>query len=149
MNTLLSRSGLLPSVIDEMFNKDRFFDFDLFNGGTMLPARWVPAVNILEMPKEFKITFSVPGMAKNDFKINVENEVLTVSAEKKEEKRENNERFTRREYWYGSFKRSFNLPEGLNGEKIDAHYEDGILSLMLPKKDEFMKKSKVKEIAVH
>ena len=150
MTTLVKRNGGLFPSFSDLFDTDRFFDSDLFSfgGGMQIPSRWVPAVNIMESPKEFKFTLSAPGMKKSDFKIHVENDVLTISAEKKEESKEEKENYTRREFFYGSFKRSFNLPEGVNGEKIDAHYENGILALTLPKKEEFMKKSKVKEIAV-
>ena len=90
---------------------------------------------------------AVPGMKKEDFKVNVENDVMTISAEKKEEKKEEKEHFTRREYYYGSFERSFTLPSNSNPSKIEARYEDGVLKFFIPKVD-IQKKNTMKEIKV-
>ena len=96
----------------------------------------MPAVNIKETSKEFSLEFAAPGFNKNDFKVNIENNVLTINANKEEEKNEENKRFTRREFSFNSFSRSFTLPENVNTDKIDAKYNDGILRLSVPKKEE-------------
>jgi HSP20 family protein len=96
----------------------------------------VPAVNILERKDDFIIELAVPGMNKNDFKLEVDKGVLSISAEKKEEVKDENERFTRKEFSYTSFKRSFSLPEHVNTENITAEYKDGVLMMVLPKKEE-------------
>lgn len=122
-----------PSVLSDFFDTDRFFN-----------TRWMerefeqtlPSVNIRENGKEFNIELAAPGFNKNDFKVNVEENVLTISAEKKEEKNVENERFTRKEFSYNTFSRSFTLPQIVNGDKIDAKYTDGILKLCIPKKEE-------------
>jgi HSP20 family protein len=80
------------------------------------------------------LELAAPGMDKKDFKVNVENGTLTISAEKKEESKEEKKNYTRREYSYSSFSRSFRLPENCTAEKIDAKYDNGILRVTLPKK---------------
>lgn len=107
----------------------------------------MPSVNITENGKEFRIELAAPGMSKNDFKVNVEDNVLTISAEKEEEKNDKNERYTRREFSYRSFTRSFRLPAEVRSENIEGKYEDGILKLSIPKKEE-SKKSPAKQIKV-
>ncbi|MGZ3920371.1 MAG: Hsp20/alpha crystallin family protein [Bacteroidia bacterium] len=122
-----------PSLLSDFFNADNFL------GNRWLEKEFdqtLPAVNIKENGKEFNIEFAVPGFNKTDFKINVEENVLTISAEKKEEKNEENDRFTRKEFSYNSFSRSFTVPQTVNAEKIDAKYTDGILKLEIPKKEE-------------
>ena len=136
--------NLIPSVFSDLLDTDRFFNTDWFEKEF---ASRVPAVNIKENGKEFKIELSVPGFSKNDFKVNVEGDILTIRAEKEEEKKEESERFTRKEFSYSSFSRSFTLPQAANGEKIDAKYENGVLRLALPKKEE-AKVSDKKEIKV-
>lgn len=124
---------LFPSLLSDFFETDRFFT-----------PRWVekefentiPSVNIKENGKEFNIEFAAPGFNKNDFKVNVEDNLLTISAERKEEKKEEDERFTRKEFSYNTFSRSFTLPQSVNAEKVDAKYADGILKLCIPKKEE-------------
>ncbi|MCH7411351.1 Hsp20/alpha crystallin family protein [Belliella sp. DSM 111904] len=100
-----------------------------------------------EGKNDFAIDFAVPGFKKSDFKITAENGILTISAEKQEEKNEEKKHFTRKEFSYESFIRSVQLPENSIPDKIDAKYEDGILKLMLPKKEASVVKEK-KEIKV-
>jgi HSP20 family protein len=107
----------------------------------------LPAVNILESEKDFQIEFNAPGFVKENFKIELEKNLLSVSAEHSVEINEENKNYTRREFSFSSFKRSFNLPETVNAEAIDAKYENGILRLMLPKKEEQIIKT-TKEIKV-
>ncbi|MDB5007608.1 MAG: hspA [Mucilaginibacter sp.] len=113
--------------------------------GDKLSSR-VPAVNIAETENEFQIELAAPGLKKEDFKINLEKNVLTVSADKKTEKVEEGKKFSKREYSYSSFTRSFTLPEIADYTKIDAAYTDGILKLNVAKKEEA--KFQSREIAV-
>jgi HSP20 family protein len=147
--TLVKRSNF-PSLLGErwlndFFDTDRFFDSDLLKMANV-PA--LPLVNITEEEKEFVVDLAVPGMTKKDFHIGIENGLLTISAEKKEEKEEVKKNFTRKEFSYNSFTRSFTLPENVNEEKIDANYENGILKIHLGKKV-LTKVTPKKEIAVH
>ena len=108
----------------------------------------VPAVNVAENKDEFQLALAAPGMKKNDFKIDIDGNVLTISAQLEEKKTEEGEKFTREEYNYSSFRRSFTVPEGVNKEKIEATYADGVLRLSLPKKEEAKKALITKHVAV-
>lgn len=100
-----------------------------------------PSVNIEEHDTHFLMSLAAPGLEKSDFNINMENNYLTISAEKKTENEEKSEgKFTRREFNYSSFKRSFQLDENIKQEGITATYENGVLSITLPKKEENWKK---------
>lgn len=135
---------LLPSVFDEFFRPmDEFFDRG-FLGRTFT----VPAVNIVENTDEFKLSLAVPGMKKNDFKIDIDGNLLTISAEVEVKKEEKKEEFTREEYNYSSFTRTFTLPDEVNREKIEAVYVDGVLNISLPKKEEAKKALITKHVAV-
>jgi HSP20 family protein len=92
----------------------------------------VPATNILEDEKQFEIQLAAPGMKKDDFSLNVENNVLSVSYEKKEDEKQE-DKFLRREFGMDSFTRSFSIPKTTDGEKISARYEQGILFISIPK----------------
>ena len=109
-------------------------------------AARVPAVNIAESENEFEVSLAAPGLKKDDFKINLEKDVLSVSAEKKTETTDESKKFTKREYSYQSFSRSFTLPESADHSKIDAAYTDGILTLTIAKKEEA--KIQSREIAI-
>lgn len=145
-NTALTKfTERTPFIFDEFFNPwNSFFDMDLFNGRVMT----MPAVNITDNKDDFMVSLAVPGMKKEDFNIDVEGSMITISCEKEEKKEEKEKKFTRKEYNYASFKRSFTLPVEVNKEKIEARYEDGILKLMLPKKEELKKLITSKHIAV-
>jgi len=110
----------------------RDFNNDLFTAETKSRGD-IPAVNIIEEEKQFVLELAVPGMKKEDFKINLENQVLTISKEEKEEKEEKKENYSRREFYFNSFSRSFSLPKIVVADKIKADYKDGILMLSLPK----------------
>ncbi len=99
------------------------------------------AVNIREDDKQFIIDLAVPGIDKKDLKIEINEDIITVSSEKKEENEESNDGFKRKEFSYSSFARSFYLPENVNKDKIQANYKDGVLSVALPKEVE--EKSKI------
>jgi HSP20 family protein len=134
---LIRRGESLPSVFNDFFKPwDRWFDT---NGGSWPNMVTVPAVNIMEKPDHFEISLAAPGMKKDDFNIDVEGNLLTISAESEQRKDEKDERRTRQEFNYTSFSRAFTLPDGVQKDKIDASYENGLLKLNLPKTDEARK----------
>ncbi len=106
-----------------------------------------PAVNIVEEKDSFKIEVAAPGLNKNDFHIELDNFVLTVSSIKEEKKEENNNKFTTREFNYASFNRSFTLPRTVKTDKINASHKDGILIITIPKKEEAIEKP-MRKIAI-
>lgn len=95
-----------------------------------------PAANIIDQNDSFVLEIAAPGMVKDDFKINLENNILSISAEVEDQKREEGKNYSRKEFYYGSFSRSFTLPKTIDLEKIQAEYEQGILKVTLPKKEE-------------
>lgn len=105
-----------------------------------------PAVNIVESENDFKIEMAVPGKNKEDFKIDVNENLLTISSEKSETKEEKEENYTRKEFSYQSFRRSFKLPEIADSDNTSANYVDGILKISVPKKEN--KKNGVKTITI-
>ena len=122
-----------PSFFDDFFTRD-LFDWPKSTVGTS-----VPAVNIKENTNGYEVEVAAPGLAKDDFHVELDNNVLTISSEKeiKNEEKDQEGNYTRREFSYTSFKRSFTLPNDVvDIEKIDAKYKDGVLKLMLPKKEE-------------
>lgn len=121
----------LPTLWEDFFNND-LFNFPSF----VATGTTVPAVNISETENEYLVEMAAPGMKKSDFNINLDNRVLTISSEKKEEKEEKEKNFTKKEFSYQSFERSFTLPETIDQEKIAAKYADGVLKVILPKKEE-------------
>jgi len=122
--------------LDDIFNRDLPSVFTSnFNTGISLPK-----VNIMETADAFIVDMAVPGLKKSDFQLNLDNQLLSISTELKEEKEHEEENYTRREFGYSSFKRTFTLPESVNEDKIDARYKDGILSIHLPKKEEAKQK---------
>ena|SRR5690606_5132075 len=129
--SLIKRSDwpslLRDSWLSDFFDNDRFFDSDL-------TKRSVPSVNILEKDKAFEIELAAPGLEKEDFKVTVDNGVLTISADKEEKKEEKENNYTRKEFSYTSFSRSFALPENVSDEDIKGNYQDGVLKLSIKKK---------------
>ncbi len=95
-----------------------------------------PAANIIENNDYFQLEIAAPGMTKEDFKINLENNILTISVELEDAKREEGINYSRREFYYGSFSRAFTLPKTIDTEKIRADYESGILKITLPKRED-------------
>ncbi len=94
----------------------------------------IPAVNVTENKDAFKLKVAAPGFKKEDFKLEMQNGYLTISGETKEEKEDKDEKYTRQEYRYSSFSRSFTLPENVKSDGISAEYADGVLKVVLPKK---------------
>ena len=126
-------SDVFDSLINDSRLNDRFINK-------------IPAVNIAETENEFHIELAVPGLKKEDFKISLDKNVLSVSAEKKVENVDESKKYSKREYSYNSFVRSFTLPETADAAKVDAEYTDGILKLNVAKKEEAKVQSR--EIAV-
>lgn len=118
-------------VFDEIFKSDI--------GAPAFPGQR-PLVNVAEHPTEFKLEVAAPGLTKEDFKISVEKDQLTLSTNKESKSEDTKENYSRREFNFTSFKRSFYLPETVNTEAIAANYESGILTLTLPKKEEAKEK---------
>ena len=151
MSLLVKTRATLPSLLSDLFDTGRLFPsvFDLdsdmmdINGGSIR----IPNSNIVENEKDFKIELAAPGLERKDFKVEVDNNILTISAEKEEEKKEDRKNYRRREFSYNSFSRSFTLPENSVPDRIDAKYENGILRLTLPKKEVTISKP-TKEIKV-
>jgi HSP20 family protein len=144
-------SNLSPfnNLFDELLGPD--FKTGLLNESESIR----PAVNILESKKEFGIEVAAPGLAREDFSINLEKEIITISASNTTDKSEttgksvttedgkaeaDHKEYTLREFGFSSFKRSFKLPKSVNGESISASYENGVLKIVLPKKEEAVEK---------
>ena len=123
----------LPSLFDDFFTRDFFQNMN--NRGNQS----LPAVNVLETEDSFDLEVAAPGMRKDDFKVELENNTLSISAEREEKDEEKNKRgnFTRREFHYQNFMRSFNLPENMvESDKITARYTDGVLKISIPKAEQ-------------
>lgn len=132
---MLRRRTAFPGMVDEFFGKDLLSNFfDTQTGISM------PSVNIIEGKNDFRIEVAAPGLEKKDFKINLENNVLTISSEKEVKNEQADDNYMRREFSYSSFQRSFALPNTVDAEKISANYKDGVLNLVIPKKEEAKEK---------
>jgi HSP20 family protein len=129
MLPIISRRSFRPITWSNLFDDD--FTPVFSNRTTTLPA-----VNIKEDEKLFILDLAVPGIEKKDLKIEIQEDMLTISSESNTEKEENQDGFKRKEFSYSSFCRSFYIPENVNREKIQANYKDGILSIELPKQEE-------------
>lgn len=143
--TLLARPSILPrtsTFFNDFFDDVRFPSLDLGDG-----SRRMPSANVLENEKSFEIELAAPGMKKSDFEVNVDKGQLTISSEKKDEREEKGENYTRHEFSYNTFSRTFLLPDIVDTEDIKAKYEDGILKLSIPKKPEAVLEQK-KTIAI-
>lgn len=129
----------LPILMDNLFTRPLFGSslFD-FNGLGLLDDHdfaLVPNANIIENGKDYQIELAVPGLERKDFKVEVENDILIVSAEKEEEKKTEEKNYRSREFSYNSFYRSFSLPDNLKVDNINAEYHNGVLKITLPKKE--------------
>lgn len=124
----------VPSMFDELFGKN-WVSWDYPSN------KLTPAVNVKEDAEGFTIDMAVPGMNKKDFNIQLENNTIVISYEKKEVQPEEEKEYTRREFLIASFKRTFSLPKAADQEKITANYQDGILSINIPKQEKEKKKA--------
>lgn len=123
-----------PSLFDDFFTRNIFN----FPSNSVAERNTIPAVNVKETNNSFELEMAVPGMDKNDFKVELEQDSLIISAQKeqKNEEKSDDGRFTRKEFSYQSFKRVFHLPESsVNEQEISANYKDGILQISVPKKE--------------
>jgi HSP20 family protein len=133
----------MPTFFDDFFRPwSEWFDDGFSRVGR------VPAVNIMEEDDSYRLTVAVPGMKKSDFEIDIDGNQLTISCSKEESQSEKETRYTRKEYSYYSFERSFTLPDEINREKIDASYDNGVLSVHLPKREEARRQQLTKQIAI-
>ena len=137
MNTLIKSSGI-PSI--------RTLMEDFWNSENLLERAFrrdlLPAVNIKENESNFEIEVAAPGFQKQDFKVDIQNDVLNISAETKDESTEEKDNYTRREFSYSSFNRSFSLPKNVKEENVQARYENGILKLKLEKAEKELPQKK-------
>jgi len=134
-----------PSFFDNLFSRD-LLDWNESNFSTTNST--LPAVNIRENDESFMIEMAAPGLNRENFKVNLDRNRLMISSEFKDEKNESNEKYSRREFSYQSFQRSFNLPEStVDGDKISARYNNGILMVTIPKREE-VKPKPAKEIDI-
>lgn len=125
-----------PSLVDHFLNRD----LSQLIGSDV--ESMMPTVNIIENDAEFQIELAAPGLQKEDLRIEVEKEVISISADKKSETEQKNGNYLKREFSYHRFKRSFNLPENVNASAIHAKYENGVLHLVLPKVEKNLQKDK-------
>jgi HSP20 family protein len=141
--TAKKKNGSLPRLRNDFFTNRLFFprlfdlDDDFFGNGMSTP----PA-NVTETEKEYQIELSVPGMNREDLKIDVDDGVLSISSEKEEEKKSEEKNYHRREFSYSSFRRTFTLPENANEEKVNAKYDNGMLHISIPKAETSISKPK-------
>ena len=138
--TLMKRNGnLLPMIFDDFFNRDVF---DWNNSNYSYTNTTIPAVNIKETAENYEVQVAAPGMTKDDFKVELDGNSLTISSEKSQQnEQKEGERFSRKEFSYQSFQRTFNLQKDVvDIDKIQAKYDNGILHLLIPKKEEVKQK---------
>ena len=132
MKLIKRQNPVFTSIFDELFlNQD-------WNHTNQI----IPAANIIEADDHFDIQLATPGKKKGDFKIELEEGVLTISSEEEIKSTETDANFTRKEFGYSSFKRSFNIPETVSADKISALYKEGILTVSLPKNAEALPEPK-------
>lgn len=141
---------MIPSSVNDYFNTERLFpsifDYDQDLLDLNRDETMSPSANIYEGETNFEIEIAVPGMEREDFKVQMDNGILTVSAEKEEV--EDTKNYWRREFHYNAFSRSFSLPDNTMPDKINARYENGMLCISLPKKEVTILQNTAKEIEV-
>ena len=120
-----------PSFLDEFFGRD-FYPAHYQRSG----FKNLPAVNIVEGENEYSIEVAAPGLEKKDFSIDIDNDCLTISSSRDDSSEDRQDQYTRREFRYNSFSRSFNLPETVDSENISASHKNGVLNVNIPKKEE-------------
>lgn len=135
MLPVLRRGTTFPSFMDDFLGRDFFSNF--FDNQTGMS---IPSVNIIEGKEDYRIEVAVPGLDKKDFKIDLNNNVLVISSEKEVKNEQSDEKYMRREFSYSSFQRSFTLPNTVDAEKISAVYKDGVLNVIIPKKEDAKEK---------
>ena len=136
MTLVRANRDMFPSftgLFDDFFNTELG---DWRRGNYSSSNTTLPKVNIKEDENGYVVEMAAPGMTKEDFNIKLDQNLLTISSEKNEENKEDDSRYSKREFAYHSFQRSFTLPDSADGEKIEASYENGILLVNIPKKEE-------------
>ena len=135
------RFPLFDRMFPEILDTDKWFNEDL-----LLGDKWMPAINVKENKSNFEIEVAAPGFSKKDFEVTITDDVLKISAENKKMKEEKEEDYSRREFYYNSFDRSFTLPKNIDlTKKIKAKYDNGILRVHLEKLD-VMKEEEHKKV---
>lgn len=129
MTLIRTSNEALPTFFDDFFGRDWFMNSKSNFANAM------PAVNIADNQDDYEVEVAAPGLSKKDFKVELENQLLMISYEKEETSNESESNYTKREFYYNSFRRSFTLPETVESDKIQAKYTDGILKIMIPKKE--------------
>lgn len=146
--SLVKYSNHTPSHYNRFYNDDLFDEIFNWNNRQVSKQRNTsPSVNIKENEDGFTLELATPGLNKKDLSIELNNDILTIASKQKEEKNETKENYSLREFHHQSFERSFTLPDSVNSDGIKAKYEDGILSVFIPKKEEAKPKPKM-EIAI-
>ncbi|RZS96836.1 Hsp20/alpha crystallin family protein [Cecembia calidifontis] len=141
MSTLAKKNGgFWPKMIQDFFGADPFAWDEKF--WSPEKAIEVPSANVIENDKEFKLELSAPGFDKKDFKVEVSDGILNISAEKEHKTEEKKENYRKKEFSYSSIRRSFSLPDNVLDDKIDAKYDNGILNVIIPKNEKVENKSK-------
>jgi|SRR5689334_3996622 len=146
MSSMIRRNRNFFPSFSSLWDDDDSFNRGMINWGTSnfsSSETTLPAVNIKETENSYEVEMAAPGMKKQDFKIELDNNILTISSEKSEESHEDDGkgRYSRREFSYQSFQRSFTLPkEVVDEDKIEARYRDGVLQLSIPKKEKAKQK---------
>lgn len=143
--SLMQSSNVFPSHFDDFFRPwGEWFANDGFAGG----IRNIPSVNIIESNDSYQVSLAAPGLEKNDFRVDIDGNIITIRSEKEEKKEEKEKNYTRKEYNFSSFSRSFTLPADVKQDKIEAAYVNGVLKLSLPKKEDVKKLETAKHIPV-
>jgi HSP20 family protein len=142
MLPVIRTRSMMPNWIEEFLGNDFLSNEPVHNGS-------VPSVNVIESNDNFRIEVAAPGLRKEDFKIELDNKLLKISSERKSEnENKDGEKILRREFGFCSFKRTFSLPDSVSADKIEAKHENGILSVVIPKREE-AKIQAVKQIEIH
>jgi HSP20 family protein len=150
MTTLMNRKTLLPTWTGSLFDNGKLLSPMLDLNGDLLPWDYVdriPSVNINESENYFTLNLAAPGLEREDFKVEVDKGILHIRSEKEVETTEEEPNYSRKEYSYNSFRRSFALPDNCFSDKINAKYDKGILHVTIPKKEATLSK-KISEIQV-
>ena len=135
MNLIRKQNVFFPSLVDELFNQD-------MRVRTSSISSTMPAVNIIEQDTQFLIELAAPGNKKEDFEIEIEDGILSISSSNEEENTSEKETFTRHEFSYNSFRRSFTIPESVDVSTIEANYNEGVLLIKLLKLEEALPQPK-------
>lgn len=135
MLPMLRSRNFFPSIVDDFFGRDYLPGSDLFDTQTGIST---PSINIIEGKEDFRVEVAAPGLEKDDFTIDLENNVLTISSEMEDsnEQKDDENRYMRREFCYSSFRRAFSLPNTVDADKIEANHKNGVLSIVIPKREE-------------